>query len=180
MARSRRRGTGILLACLAAAGCEDGSSSVAGDEPDRARRESASRDAPPERTQYIKAQLNDRLVTFSQVAPGDNFIVGRNLHLEAATRDGETFEIIGVDILPEPLTTPVVLQGDRDSRLTVRYTRGGATEWSDDQAVLRLSSFEKGVLQGSLSSKLLRPNKPATPIEITGGLFDVDVARRSR
>ena len=136
--------------------------------------------AVPVATTYIKAQLNDRLVTFDQAGTLDNYIAGRNLRLRATTVDGEVFEIIGTQVLPAAPAFPLVLNSSGDTKIMLRYTTGLATEWSDTAPTLRIESFDDGRMIGSFHSKLLRPNKPAVPIRISGGLFDLKVRTRAK
>ena len=127
---------------------------------------------------FIKAQLNDRLITFSKIASAENYLAGSNFRLRAETSDGESFEIVGEGVLPNPRKFPVVIKAGKNTKLTFLYSTGLPTEWIDEAGTLRIESYQDGILSGSFNSERLRPTKPALPIRISGGIFELPVPER--
>lgn len=127
---------------------------------------------------FIKAQLNDRLVNFNRPRAEDNYLVGTSFRLNARTRDGEQFELIGTNAFLPDAKFPLVLKSEGEVELLLRYSTGLGTEWTDASPTIRVEKFEDGRMVGSFHSELLRPTKPAVPIRISGGLFDLVLADR--
>jgi len=129
---------------------------------------------------FIKAQLNKRLVTFDRAAVRDNYLSGANLRLHATTAEGEFFEIVATNAIETGTATsyPLVLKTNDGTQILVRYSTGSGSEWTATDATLTIESFDDGHLVGSFNASRLRPNKPAIPIRISGGRFDLRVQTR--